>query len=137
MIDGRSIIPWLCLGPLLVIAGDWREAAALAIGLLACVVVTAGSLAVVRVTERNMLRLPLAALIAGTAAVLEHLALAAWWPSLDAAVAPWLALVAGLAVLVCMQEPIPGSGSRPIRGRDDEHFRITGTFGSAISRLSK
>ena len=133
MIDGRSIIPWLCLCPLLAIARDWREGLAFAAGLLTCVGVTAGSLAMVRATERNMLRLPLAALIAGMAAVLEHLALAAWLPSLDAAVAPWLALVAGLAVLVCMQEPIPGSGSRPIPGRNDERVVHAFSFQAKIA----
>jgi Na+-translocating ferredoxin:NAD+ oxidoreductase RnfE subunit len=104
MIDGRSFTPWFCLCPLLAIARGWREAFVLSAALLACVVVTAGLLASMRGKVWSVLRLPLAALVAGTVAVLEDLALAAWWQALDAAVAPWLTLVAGLAVLVCCSD---------------------------------
>jgi Na+-translocating ferredoxin:NAD+ oxidoreductase RnfE subunit len=100
-LTGRNIAAWFCCCPLLAIAVSWQIGLTLAIGLLTCVILTAGTLAILHGSVGNVLRLPLGVLVAGTFAVLEHLTLAAWRPSLDAEVAPWLVLVAGLAVLVC------------------------------------
>jgi hypothetical protein len=144
MIASRSATCWLCLCPLMAATHNWREAVVLTIGLLACVVMTAGSLYSVRGPARIALQMPLSALVAGTIAVLEHLALAAWWPSLDAEVAPWLALVAGLAVLVCCFDeslrddrtltpapPPEGEGFKPAPTRA-KFFRRVG-WGVALS----
>ena len=97
----RRITAWLCLCPLLAIANSWQIALALATGLLVCVSFAGVTSAILRGSASSVLHLPLTALVAGTFAVLEHLALATWWPAWDPATAPWLALVAGLAVLVC------------------------------------
>lgn len=99
--DCRHISAWLCLCPLLVVATSWSLASTFAICLFATIMLTACVLVGMRRFVPLALKLPLAALLAGTLVVLEHLALAAWWPALDAAVAPWLVLVAGLVVLVC------------------------------------
>ena len=128
----RGVTAWLCLCPLLAVAATWQDALALAACLLATMTLTAGGLVFLRRGVQPALYLPLAALLAGTFAVLEHLALAAWSSALDASVAPWLLLVAGLTVLVCCSNeslrenrtltpaPLPaGEGSEPATARED------------------
>ncbi|HEY3520937.1 MAG TPA: hypothetical protein VGK80_07840 [Rhodanobacteraceae bacterium] len=101
MIAKRSTAPWLCICPLLAVASNWPIALTLATCLLTAIALAACSLAALLRFGQSAPHLPLAALVSGTPAVLEHLTLATWRPTLDAAVAPWLVLVAGLAALVC------------------------------------
>ncbi len=103
--DDPSLMAWLGLCPLLAIAATWRIALGLAVCLLLTIAMTAAGLALLQRYAQQALRLPLAALIAGTVVVLLQLAITATpvgaLQSLDAAIAPWLVLVAGLAALVC------------------------------------
>lgn len=99
--DERSAAAWLCLCPLLALATTWQIALTLAVCLLIVSAVATAALILLHRALPNTLRLPPAALISGTIVVLCQLALAAWWPMWDSAIASRLLLVAGLAVLVC------------------------------------
>ncbi len=75
--DNRVIIAWLALCPLLALATTWWIALALAVWLLVTISLTAAGLALLQRYTQPALRLPLAALIAGTVVVLLQLATAA------------------------------------------------------------
>lgn len=132
--DNRRITAWLCLCPLLAITMTWRIALVLSVCLLVTIVLTAAGLALLRRYTQQALRLPLAALISGTIAVLLHLVMAASpfgsIQSVNAEIAPWLMLVAGLAVLVCCAED--ETPSRPERSSVIHSLKLAVALSAAL-----